>query len=240
MVLSELEVLVELQELDTRIGQLFYRSDNLPEHEQLMTLKGEDATLQSAIELLLVDLEVLRKDQQDREDEIQLLEDKVAKATSSLYAGDMTSPKDATALQNEIDSLAGRQNILEDQIIELMEQIEPLAAEESRLLLEQGACRTAMGEAESKISEQQAELVSQANSLTKEKEAVFERAGTTLTNLYVEHRSRMGDHTAVGRLVGASCGACFLEISAVEVDRIRRLPNGEPSECPECGALLVR
>ena len=55
MVLSELEVLVELQELDTRIGQLTYRSDNLPEHEQLMTLKGEDATLQSAIELLLVD-----------------------------------------------------------------------------------------------------------------------------------------------------------------------------------------
>ena len=79
MVLSELEVLVELQELDTRIGQLSYRSDNLPEHEQLMTLKGEDATLQSAIELLLVDLEVLRKDQQDREDEIQLLETKLQK-----------------------------------------------------------------------------------------------------------------------------------------------------------------
>ena len=70
--MSELEVLVELQELDTRIGQLSYRSDNLPEHEQLMTLKGEDATLQSAIELLLVDLEVLRKDQQDREDEIPM------------------------------------------------------------------------------------------------------------------------------------------------------------------------
>ena len=45
-----------------------------------------------------------------------------------------------------------------------MEQIEPLAAERV-VLLEQGACRTAIGEAESKISEQQAELVSQANSL---------------------------------------------------------------------------
>jgi len=33
--LSELEVLVELQELDTRIAQLSHRSETLPEHRQI-------------------------------------------------------------------------------------------------------------------------------------------------------------------------------------------------------------
>ena len=73
-----------------------------------------------------------------------------------------------------------------------------------------------------------------------EKRGVETRAGSDLVKLYEDNRRRMGDHTAVGRLVGTSCGACFLEIAAVEIDRIRRLPSDQPSECPECGALVVR
>ena len=125
--MSELEVLVELQELDTRLSQLAHRSKTLPEYEQLAILQAEDSELKNSFDEIEVELSALRRSQNDREAEIQQLEDKIAKATSSLYGGDMTSPKEAAVLQGEIDSLSKRQSILEDQIIELMEQIEPLS-----------------------------------------------------------------------------------------------------------------
>ena len=130
--MSGLEVLVELQELDTRLSQLDHKSKTLPEFDRLAELEAGDKELQSSFAEIEVGLSVLRNNQNEREIEIQQLEDKIAKATSSLYGGDMTSPKEAALLQSEIDSIAGRQSLLEDQVIDLMEQIEPYATEEER------------------------------------------------------------------------------------------------------------
>ena len=238
--MSELEVLVELQELDTRLSQLAHRAAPLPEREQLALVQEQDSKLQHELAQLAGQLTALRQSQSDREIEIQHLEDKVAKATSSLYGGEMTSPKEATALQSEIDSLSGRQSLLEDQIIEIMEEIEPFAKEESRIEAARSDFQLQISDLEQRISAQATEIESEQESVTAEKRAAEDRAGPQLSALYVENRKRMGDHTAVGRLVGTSCGACVLEIAAVEIDRVRRLPSNEPSECPECGALLVR
>ncbi|HAF69100.1 MAG TPA: hypothetical protein DCX77_10340 [Acidimicrobiaceae bacterium] len=238
--LSELEVLVELQELDTRLSQLDHKSRTLPELEHLAKLEAEDSELESKFAEIELELSALRKSQNDREVEIQQLEDKVAKATSSLYGGDMTSPKEAAALQSEIDSLAGRQSVLEDQIIELMEEIEPYATEEERIEVARNACLETVLATQDKIAMVLSEIEAERSAVKQEKQSVEERAGNDLVLLYEDNRKRMGDHTAVGRLMGTSCGACFLEIAAVEIDRIRRLPSDQPSECPECGALLVR
>ena len=238
--MSELEVLVELQELDTRLSQLAHRAATLHEREQLALVQEQDSKLQHELAQLAGQLTALRQSQSDREIEIQHLEDRVAKATSSLYGGEMTSPKEATALQSEIDSLSGRQSLLEDQIIEIMEEIEPFAKEESRIEAARSDFQLQISDLEQRISAQATEIESEQESVTAEKRAAEDRAGPQLSALYVENRKRMGDHTAVGRLVGTSCGACFLEIAAVEIDRVRRLPSNEPSECPECGALLVR
>ncbi len=238
--LSELEVLVELQELDTRLSQLAHRSKTLPEYEQLEALQAEDGELQHSFDEIEVELSTLRQSQSDREAEIQQLEDKVAKATSSLYGGDMTSPKEAAVLQSEIDSLSKRQSILEDQIIELMERIEPYATEETRIERARANCQQSVAAIEAKIASALSEIENQRESVMGEKREAETRAGSELVKLYEDNRQRMGDHTAVGRLVGTSCGACFLEIAAVEIDRIRRLPSDQPSECPECGALVVR
>ena len=238
--MSELEVLVELQELDIRLSQLAHRSVTLPEHQEIAELRDEDKKLQQEIAEVLTHLEVLRKSQGEREAEVQDLEDKIAKSTSALYGGEMTSPKEATALQSEIDSISRRQSVLEDQIIEVMEQIEPFALEEARIVSQRNAGGESRQKLEKQLAETQDEIEGQREAVIKARVHLEERAGADLVALYEQNRIRMGDHTAVGRLVGTSCGACFLGISAVELDRIRRLPSNEPSECPECGALLIR
>ena len=45
---------------------------------------------------------------------------------------------------------------------------------------------------------------------------------------------------AIARMVGGSCGGCHLSLSAVEVDRIKKLPPEAPAHCEECGRLLAR
>lgn len=238
--MSDLEVLVELQELDTRLSQLDHKSKTLPEFDRLAELEAGDKELQRSFAEIEVGLSVLRNNQNEREIEIQQLEDKIAKATSSLYGGDMTSPKEAALLQSEIDSIAGRQSLLEDQVIDLMEQIEPYATEEERIETARRVCQNAIKESQERISAALSEIAVERSSVEQEKQDVEQRAGNELVIVYENNKKRMGDHTAVGRLVGTSCGACFLEIAAVEIDRIRRLPSDQPSECPECGALLVR
>ena len=121
-----------------------------------------------------------------------------------------------------------------------MEQIEPYATEETRISTARSNCQEAITVIEGEIAAALSEVESERESVVEEKRGVETRAGSNLVKLYEDNRKRMGDHTAVGRLVGTSCGACFLEIAAVEIDRIRRLPSDQPSECPECGALVVR
>ena len=233
-------MLVELQELDTRLAQLSHRSETLPEHRQIVELRAEDARLGEQLAKITSETEVLRQAQRDREAEVQGLEDKIAKSTSALYGGEMTSPKEATALQNEIDSILRRQAVVEDQIIELMEQIEPFALEETEIEGKRTVGGETLRDVDQLLAATQTEIEAERRAVNKERAEVEERGGVDLVALYDRNRNRMGDHTAVGRLVGTSCGACFLGISAVEIDRIRRLPSNEPSECPECGALLIR
>src|SRR5918996_1241928 len=56
---------------------------------------------------------------------------------------------------------------------------------------------------------------------------------------YDKLRGRLGG-VAIARLVGPTCQGCHLALSAVEVDRIRKLPLDEAVYCEECGRLLVR
>ena len=204
-------MLVELQELDTRLAQLSHRSETLPEHRQIVELRAEDARLGEQLAKITSETEVLRQAQRDREAEVQGLED-----------------------------ILRRQAVVEDQIIELMEQIEPFALEEAEIEGKRTLGGETLRELDQLLAATQTEIEGERRAVNKERAEVEERGGVDLVALYDRNRDRMGDHTAGGRLVGTSCGACFLGISAVEIDRIRRLPSNEPSECPECGALLIR
>jgi predicted nucleic acid-binding Zn-ribbon protein len=44
---------------------------------------------------------------------------------------------------------------------------------------------------------------------------------------------------AVARLVGNHCDGCHLTLPAMELDRIRHLPEDELVTCEQCGRILV-
>jgi predicted nucleic acid-binding Zn-ribbon protein len=56
---------------------------------------------------------------------------------------------------------------------------------------------------------------------------------------YEQLRDQFGG-VGIARLEGNHCGGCHLALSAVEVDRVRKLPGDARVVCEECGRLLVR
>ena len=72
-----------------------------------------------------------------------------------------------------------------------------------------------------------------------ERDALWGSIDAVLRAEYDELRKRSGG-IAIARMVGGSCGGCHLGLSAVDVDRIKKLPPEAPAYCEECGRLLAR
>ena len=123
--MSAMEDLFALQDEDVLTGQLKYRKARLPEADAVVA--AESARVQISSEV--ADLRIERLDHARRqnrfEGEVAAVEARLTELDQRLYGSAITSPKEATTLQNEIASLRRRQNDLEGQVLEIMELVEP-------------------------------------------------------------------------------------------------------------------
>lgn len=237
--MSSLEALAQLQDLDLRLDQLQHRLEHLPElaerAELLETVKVLDGQRAGVEEQVAA----LQREQKRHEDEVAGVERQTAESEKALYGGAITSPKEASAMQEKIASLGRHQASIEDEILVLMEQIEPLSEEISAALEQRGQVEQQLAVVEARIAEASGEIDAERSTVQAERDGLAAATSAGLIELYGKQRARMRDRIAIGRLTGATCGACHLDLSAVELDRIRALGPEEPGECAECGALLV-
>ncbi|MSW55984.1 MAG: hypothetical protein F2835_04360, partial [Actinobacteria bacterium] len=124
--MTDLERLLDLQANDTAADQLRHRRKSLPERAALVELDRKESALRAEVAEPQAERDGLAREQKRLEDEIATVEGKAAHVEKQLYDGSMTSPKEAQGLQADLESLKRRQASLEDEVIELMEQIEPL------------------------------------------------------------------------------------------------------------------
>ncbi len=89
------------------------------------------------------------------------------------------------------------------------------------------------------IAEDEVQLDAELAGVLAERAQVAADVEPELLSEYEVLRPKLGG-IAIARLVGGSCGGCHLSLSAVEVDRLKRLPPEEPAWCEECGRLLAR
>lgn len=236
---GELEALAMIQELDTRLDQLTHRRAHLLEHAQLESLDREQLEIDEASLTLSASRHELERDQKRFEDEVASIEAKKQSDNDRMYNTGITSPKDLSALQEELQSLARRQEIIEDQVLDLMEQIEPLSSSigsfESRLGeidAERSTLSAAIAVAEAEIDAEVAELGTKrdthAGQLTDE-----------LTSRYEGLRSRSRDGIVIGRVSDGNCSACGLRLASGFLDEAKHSDHSELMQCEECGVLLV-
>ncbi|CAN5269483.1 zinc ribbon domain-containing protein [soil metagenome] len=236
--MSELEKLLALQELDTATDQLHHRRNALPERAELAARRDALAALETTMAAAAGRRDELGRAQARLEDDVAAVEKRKAEVDRMLYSGRVSAPRDLQALQHEMGALERRQTSLEDAVLELMEQSDPVAAEldvfeQTRGALQADATRLAdaVVEAESAIDAEVAELG------RRRVQAAAEIPENLLTE-YERLRSRLGG-TGIARLVGANCGGCHLTLPAMEIDRIRHARGTGVVHCSGGDWILV-
>jgi hypothetical protein len=237
--MTAMEDLFALQDEDVLRGQLEYRRARLPEADAVLAAETVRVQMSAEVE----DLQIQRLDHARRqnrfEGEVAAIEVRLGELDQRLYGSAITSPKEATALQNEIGSLRRRQDDLEGQILEIMEILEPTDARLEELAAaaivadaDIGAAKVALVETEAAIDGELAE------SATRREAAVQSLPADVLVR-YQRSLPSFGASTVV-RFSGTDCSGCPYSMPSMEADRVKGLDAGTLAECSECGRLVVR
>ncbi len=237
--MSRWDALLAVQDHDTHTDQLTHRRKTLPARAELDAAMRQLAQLEARTSEVEATRHELARSQQRLEDDITSINDKAAQHDKTLYSGTIGNPRELQTLQDEIGALKRRVSQLEDQELELMEQIEPLDAELTRLAAERSALDDQASSLRAQIAEDEVAIEAELAAVQAERTALLTEVEPELLAEYEQLRPHAGG-IAIARLVGGSCGGCHLGLSAMEIDRIKRLPNEEPVHCEECGRLLAR
>lgn len=233
-----LERLLEVQAADLAVDRLRYRRETLPQRAELRQRQAALAELDEQLDLRRRRADELDRSQRRLEDEVASIEAKAAESLRRLNSGTVGSPRELQALSDEVEALRRRQGRLEDDILEVMELAEPLAAdiprvqeERARMAAEAEGLERAIAEAEDAI----------ARELADQQEARHAAAATVpgdLLSTYERLRNRL-DGIGIARLDAGRCTGCHLGLPAVELDAVRHAAEGAIVRHEECGRILV-
>ena len=231
--------LLELQTIDLSIERLRHRRSTLPELAALAANDAEIAGVRASRSGVDAERTELTRRQHVLEDEINQVRSRAETHEANLYSGSVTNPRELQALQDDIASLQRRQRSLEDDDLELMELLEPLteslAAADARIT----ELEATGVDLQAAVDAAAADIDAQLGTELARRDEVVAGIDTAAVADYEDLRTQFGG-IAVARLEGGNCGGCHLTLSAVEQDRIRRLPADSRIVCEECGRLLVR
>ena len=235
---AEQRTLLELQGHDSAIDRLLHRRGSLPEDARLAELGQALAAVDQLAAERQGSLATVQREQARFEDEIEMVTSKARSEEARAVSGKVTSPKELTAIQEEVASLKRRQDVLEDQLLERMEQRETLEAEVGELA---GRREVIVAEQAEVTKARDAALVDIDRELDAERaarEALAPKVGEELHALYDQLRTRQGG-VGVAALVGNTCQGCRVSISPVELAAIRKQPAEQVKRCENCRRILV-
>jgi predicted nucleic acid-binding Zn-ribbon protein len=230
-------LLLDLQRHDTEADQARYRRDHHPARKELVDAEAAAAALAARAATVTAQRDLLAARQQTLEADVTATEARRAQVDRRLATG--TNPKELQALSDEASMLARHQSAIEDQILEVMEQLEPLEAELQAISAEAATVEAKAAAALATLAEVDAAAAAELAGLGSARAAVAARLPADLRARYEALRTRLGG-VAVAELRHGRCTGCNLSLSAVELDRLAHEPADVLAECEQCGRLLVR
>jgi uncharacterized protein len=218
--------LLDLAEIDAELTRLAHRRRNLPEHAELTDAETAVRTAKDK----LVEVETAAGDLDRDIRRIERDVDGVRARTerdNKMLTGAGIGAKQANDLQHELETLARRQSVLEDEQLEIMEQREAIGADVDH-------SRAALASAEQKLSE----ITERRDSAISDIDAAETGIPSDLLTAYDKRREQRG--VGAAPLLQRRCQACRLELDRTAISELRAAPDDEVVHCEECGVILVR
>ena len=236
---DNLELLLKLQDKDNQILALHHEVKQLPEREEIKSIQTQQEELQKQIQHVEMELHINQRNQKRLEDEVATIEDRMQGQQNKLYGGEVQAIKELQALEADIDGLKERQLLVEDQIIEVMELNEPIFQEIDKLGNREVALNENLVALQKSLAKAIQELEKSIIHCKEERQDFANSIPEELLKEYEQIRKQPG-RVGVALLSGSTCRGCHLDLPAVEVDRIKKLPNDTLINCEECSCILVR
>ena len=230
--------LLELQGIDIEIARLDYKAKTLPVLEKLeQAERGRDAHRDLAIaggaERSDVEAELRRA-----ESDVEQVVGRIEKDQKLIDSGTV-SAKDLENLLGELKSLGRRKEELEEVELEVMVRLEEINARITEHSSERDRFESEANAHVAERDEALAEIDSARTSLLADRQEIESGISKELIELYLKVRELNGG-VGAAKLENGQCLGCHLQINAVEVTRIKALPDDEVVRCDECRRILVR
>jgi uncharacterized protein len=229
--------LLDLARVDGELSRLAHRRRTLPEHAALAAAETAVRTAKDALVQVGTRAGDLDRDIRRLERDVDGVRSRTERDRKML-AGAGVGAKQATDLQHELDTLARRQGVLEDEQLEVMEQREALGmdvAHAERVLAESEHELHAVAERRDAAL---LDIDTGEAGRRREREQVVAALPADLLAEYERRRARGG--TGAALLRERRCGACRLELDRTAIAALRAAPPDEVAHCEECGTVLVR
>jgi uncharacterized protein len=236
--LDQQRTLLELQTHDSAVDRLNHRRTSLPEHARLEQLATNLAAIDQLVAERQGELATVSREQTRFEDEIEMVRRKAETEEARAISGRVTSPKELTAIQEEVGALRRRQGSLEDELLDRMERRETLEAELAELSTRREGVASDQAQV-TKSRDAALEEIDQELEVQREARALLEpKVSAELLKLYEQIRTRQGG-VGAGALRGDTCQGCRTSLSRVELNAMRALPPERIKRCEHCRRILV-
>lgn len=228
--------LLDLQEIDTTLVRLRRRSEQLPQHEQLVETERRIQETREAMMEVQHASEETQLEISRLESDVELVQQRLRKDASQLDVS--TSGKEAAALTHELDALRERARVLEDMELVVMERLE----EQQRSLADlTSSYEQLKSERAELIAQRDAELSGieqQREELTSARLSLVGDLPSDLVDVYEQRRERYGIGAAMLR--GKISEGSNMALADAELVEIRETPPDELVFCQVSGCILVR
>ncbi len=230
--------LLDLQAADTTLAQLAHRRATLPE----LVALAETQVATDELTNELVDAETRLSDIADEqrrlENEVDIVRTRASRDDQRLQSGGLPA-KELESLQHEITSLARRQGVLEDELLEVMEQRE----ESDSAVAELRRRREVLDHQRAELTETrdtQFDEIDRALALkTTERSLIANDVPAELKALYEKAREH-GGGVGAAMLRARRCEGCRIELSGSELSAVRTAAPETVVRCENCRRILVR
>jgi uncharacterized protein len=234
----EMGALLALQDLDTHIDQERHRRAHLPERAELSDLERMATEAGAHRAGLATTLGEVVSRQVASERELKATEERAAQVTVRLYGGTVTASRELQAMSSDVEGLRRRASELEDKVLGIMEEREPLDSAVAELDTTLADLSERQNEVGDRLAKAEGEVDAILAELEAQRPAAVAAVAAPLLGAYEKLRARLGG-VAVARLTGGRCDGCHLSLPAMELDRIRHQPPGSFENCEQCGRILA-
>ena len=228
-----------MQGLDSRLDQLAHRRRTLPELAEIARVTSELNDVRDRVVASETEESDVQREVAKAETDVEAVRSRSVRDRERMQSGAVGSAKELEALQHEVESLARRQGVLEDVELEAMERLESvqayLAEQRDRLTGLSGELSTL----QDKRDEAFAAIDKDVDYITGERARAATGLPDDLMTLYAKLRADQGGIGAAALRQGR-CEGCRLQLTPIEVGRIRDAPGDEVMRCEECRRILVR